>query len=87
MRSEGGKSVHKVVLEEILQLSLGGRVSEVSDIQSPSLSGAGDDGLVLRGIDGLVAASSDAGALGGGRGLVEGGVGHLGSGRFNGHVD
>ena len=75
MRSEG---LHKVVLEEILQLSLGGRIGEVSNIQSPTLRGAGDDGLVLGGVDGLVAASTDAGALSSARGLGEGGVGHLG---------
>ena len=50
---------HKVVLEEILQLSLSGRIGEVSNVESSTLGGAGDDGLVLRGVDGLVAAGSD----------------------------
>ena len=80
-----GTDLHKVVLEEILQLSLGGRIGEVSDVQSPSLSGARDDSLILGCVDGLVTASSNAGALGSSRGLGEGGVGHLGSSRFNGH--
>lgn len=74
------QNVHKVVLEELLQLSLGGRIGEVSDVQSPSLCGTGDDGLILRSVDGAVSASADAGALGSAGGLGEGGVGHLGSG-------
>lgn len=80
-----GANIHKVFLEELLQLSLGGRVSEVSNVKSPALSGAGDDGLVLRGIDGLVAAGTDAGAFSGASWLVEGGVCHLGSGSFDRH--
>ena len=72
--------VHKVLLEEFLQLSLRGRVGEVSDVESPPLGGTGDDSLILGCVDGLV-----AGALGSAGGLGEGGVGHLGSGRFNGH--
>jgi hypothetical protein len=61
--------VHKVVLEEFLQLPLGGRVSEISNVESPSLSSAGQDRLVLGG-----------GGLGAGglSSLVEGGSGHLG---------
>ena len=77
--------VHKVLLEEFLQLSLGGRVREVSDVQSPALGGTGDDGLVLRGVDGLVAAGPNAGAFGGAGRLVEGGVCHLGGGSFDRH--
>jgi hypothetical protein len=61
--------LHKVVLEEFLQLPLGGRVSEVPNVESPSLSGAGQDRLVLGG--------SRLGA-GGFSGVVEGGSGHLG---------
>jgi hypothetical protein len=76
--------VHKVVLEEILQLSLGGRVGEVSNVQSPALSGRRNDSLVLAGIDGLVAAGAHGGALGGGGRLVEGRGGHLGRGSVNG---
>ena len=76
---------HKVLLEEFLQLSLSGRVREVSDVESPPLSGASDDSLILGCVDGLVAASADASALGSAGGLGEGGVGHLGSSRVNGH--
>lgn len=83
----GWLNLHKVVLEEVLQLSLGGRVGEVSNVQSPTLSGAGDDGLVLRRVDRLVAAGANRGAFSGGAGLVEGGVCHLGGGSFDGHVD
>lgn len=77
--------IHKVVLEEVLQLSLGGRVGEVSNVQSPTLSGAGDHGLVLGRVDRLVSAGADGGALSGGSGLLEGGVCHLGGGSFDGH--
>lgn len=82
-RSEG--DVHKVILEEVLQLSLGGRVSEVSNVKSSTLSSAGDDCFVLSSVDGFVASSSDAGAFGCGCGLVEGSVCHLGGGSFDGH--
>jgi hypothetical protein len=61
--------LHKVVLEEVLQLPLGGRVREVSNVESPTLGGAGQDSLVLGcrglGASGLV-------------GVVEGRSGHLG---------
>ena len=79
MCMDGRAYVHKVVLEEIFQLSLSGRVGEVSDVQSPSLSGTGDDGLVLRRVDWFTA-SSDAGSFCSAGRLVEGGVGHLGGG-------
>lgn len=72
---------HKVVLEEVLQLPLGGRVREVSNIQSPSLGGAGQDSIVL-GCGGLLGAS--------GLGVVvEGGGGHLGGNTVDrcGHFD
>lgn len=78
-------NIHKVVLKELLQLSLGGRVSEVSNVKSPALSGAGDDGLVLRGVDRLVAASTDAGAFSGAGRLMEGGVRRLGGGSVGRH--
>lgn len=61
--------LHKVVLEEVLQLPLGGRVCEVSNVESPTLGGAGQDSLVLGG-SGL-----GGGVLGG---VVEGRGGHLG---------
>lgn len=90
MRIQGGRGhLHQVVLEELLQLSLGGRVREVPNVESPTLGGAGDNGLVLGGVDGLVAASADAGALGSAGGLGEGSVGHLGGGAIDfrsGHV-
>lgn len=72
--------LHKVVLEEILQLPLGGRVREVSNVKSPSLGGAGQDSLVLGGC-GL-----GSGGLGG---VFEGGGGHLGGDTVDrsGHVD
>ena len=70
---------HEVVLEEVLQLPLGGRVREVSNVKSPSLGGAGTHSLVL-GCGGLLG----AGALSGGRSVVvEGGVGHLGGDLFD----
>ena len=78
--------IHEVLLEELLQLSLSGRVREVSDVQSPSLSRAGDDSLVLRSVDWLVAASSNTSALGGVGGLVEVGVCHLAGDSVDGHV-
>lgn len=78
-------NLHQVVLEELLQLSLGGRVREVSNVQSPALGSTGNDCLVLGGVDGLVTTGTDAGALGRGRRLADGGVGHLGGGSFDGH--
>lgn len=64
---------HQVVLEEVLQLPLVGRICEVSNVKSPTLGGARTHSLVL-GCGGLLG----AGALGGGSGVVEGGGGHLG---------
>lgn len=66
-----GANSHEVVLEELLQLPLGGRVGEVPDVESPALGSAGDDCLILGSAGGLVALRS------GGR-LVEGGVCQLG---------
>lgn len=77
--------LHKVVLEEVLQLSLGGRVGEVSNVESSTFSSAGDDGLILRCIDGLVGTGSNAGAFSGSGGLIEGSGCHLGGGSFDGH--
>lgn len=77
--------LHKVVLEEVLQLSLSGRISEVSNVKSSALSSACDDSLVLRCVDGLVGAGSNASTFGGSGGLVEGSVCHLGGGSFDGH--
>jgi hypothetical protein len=65
--------VHQIVLEEVLQLPLVGRISEVSNVKSPALGGARTDSLILGG-GGLLG----AGALRGGSGVVEGGGGHLG---------
>ena len=63
-------NLHQVILEEVLELPLGGRICEVSNVESPSLSGAGKDSLVL-GCGGL--STSVVGI-----GLVEGGSGQLG---------
>jgi hypothetical protein len=74
MRHVGrGLHVHQVVLEEVLQLPLVGRIREVSNVKSPALGGARTHSLVLggRGLRG-------AGALRGGSRVVEGGGGHLG---------
>ena len=72
--------IHQVVLEEVLQLPLGGRISEVPNVESPTLSGAGKDSLVL-GCGGL-----GAGVL---CSIVEGGSGHLGGDTvdLSGHFD
>lgn len=70
--------LHQVVFEELLQLPLGGRIREVPNIESPTLSRTGNDSLVLSCIDGLVASSANVGAFGCAGGLVEGGVCHLG---------
>lgn len=75
-----GMHSHKVVLEEFLQFSLGGRVGEVSNVKSPALSGARNDSLVLGSVDGLV-----GGGAFGVRGL-EGGVSHLGGDSVDRHV-
>lgn len=64
--------LHQVVLEKLLQLPLGGRVSEVPNVKSPALGGAGDDGLVLSGR--LVVSRSG----------LEGGVCQLGGDILNG---
>jgi hypothetical protein len=45
-------NLHEVSLEEGLQLPLGGRVREVSDVESSSLRGAGQDRIVLGGLVG-----------------------------------
>lgn len=74
-----GMYAHQVVLEEVLQLPLGGRICEVSNVKSPALGGARTDSLVL-GCGGLLSAGV---ALGGGSVVVEGGVGQLGGGTVN----
>lgn len=72
--------IHQVVLEEILQLPLGGRVREVPDVKSPTLSSAGKDSLIL-GCVGLSASSLSV--------VIEGGVGQLGGNvvDWSGHID
>ena len=79
--------LHLVVLEEFFQLSLGGRISEVSDVQSPPFGSAGENSLILRRINGLISTSTDGGALGSAGGFGKGSGGHLGSNTFDGHVD
>lgn len=64
--------LHKVVLEEVLQFPLGGRICEVSNVKSPTLGGAGKNSIVL-GCGGL-----GASGLGVVVGVVEGGGGQLG---------
>ena len=54
-RVRGGKSklnLHKVSLEEGLQLPLGRRVREISDVESSSLRRASQDRIVLGGLVG-----------------------------------
>jgi hypothetical protein len=46
------QNVHEVSLEEGLQLPLGCRVGEVSDVESSSLRSAGQDRIVLGGLVG-----------------------------------
>jgi hypothetical protein len=74
-RAEIRVHLHQVVLEEVLQLPLGGRVREVSNVESPALSGARTHGLIVGG-RGLLS----TGILRVGRSVVvgEGGGGHLG---------
>lgn len=77
--------LHKIVLEEVLQLSLRGRICEVSNVKSPTLSSTGDDGFILRSVDGL-STSEGVGTFSVG-GLVKGSVCQLGGGSFDGHID
>lgn len=82
--------VHQVVLEEILQFPLSGRIGEVSDIKSSTLRSTLDDGLVLRGIDWLVATGANRGAFSGASRFGEGSGCHLGGSTVDGssgHVD
>lgn len=76
---EDGAHIHQVVLEEVLQLPLGGRICEVSNVKSPALGGARTHSLVL-GCGGLLGAGAlRRGGSGCGSGVVgEGGGGHLG---------
>lgn len=53
-RSVQRDNLHQVSLEERLQLPLGRRVREVSDVQSAALCSAGQNGLVVRSIGGLL---------------------------------
>lgn len=48
--------LHKVTLEELLQLPLSCRVGQVADVETASLSSAGEDGIVVGGrlIGGLI---------------------------------
>jgi len=78
----GGANLHQVALEEFLQLPLGCRVREISNVKSPALGGAGDDSLIL----GCVVGGSSlvAGAVVIVRsGVVEGGGCQLGGNVLN----
>lgn len=79
-----GDNVHEVVLEKVLQLPLGGRIGEVSNVKSPTLCSTLDDSFILRSVDGLVTSSADGGTLGGGGWLREGSGCHLGGGTVDG---
>ena len=84
-KAEIGGHLHQVVLEEILQPSLRGRISEVSNVKSSTFSSAGDNSLILRGVDRL--ASSEGVGTFSVCWLVKGSVCHLGGGSFDGHDD
>lgn len=77
----GGKRIHKIILEEVLQLSLSGRVREVPNVEPPAFSSRRSDSLILGGARGVVASRRTLG----GRGIGQASGGHLGSGSFNGH--
>ena len=49
-----GDDLHKVTIKESLQLPLGRRVREVSDIESATLCSAGKDGLIVGVLCGLI---------------------------------
>lgn len=74
----GGLHVHQIVLEEVLQLPLVGRVREVSNVKSPALGGACTDSLILGGGGLLGAGALRSWGGGSGSSVVEGGGGHLG---------
>ena len=57
------KDLHKVTLEELPQFPLRGRVREIPDVESTTLRSAGQNGLVLGGVDGLVTTSSGVGTI------------------------
>lgn len=66
------EDLHQVVLEELLQLLLGGRVREIPNVKSPTLSGTGNDGFILGSIDMIAVGLFDGG-----------GGGHLGGNTFD----
>jgi len=47
-------NLHKVTLEEFLQLPLGCRVGQVADVQAATFGSAGKDGIVVVGLVALV---------------------------------
>ena len=53
MKYEVEKNLHKESRKEILQLPIGGRVREVSDVQSTSLGSAGQNGIVVGRLGGV----------------------------------
>ena len=66
------KNLHQVSLEEGLQLPFGSRVREVTDVESATLCGAGQNCLIVSSIGRLV-------GRGDSRLLIEGGVAKSGS--------
>jgi hypothetical protein len=74
---EAKQNLHQVVLEEVLQLPLGGRICEVPNVKSSTLGCACNDSLVI------------GGRLFGGRIFVEGSVCQIGGNIIDccGHID
>lgn len=55
---KAGQYLHKVSLEEVLQLPLSCRIREVADVQAATFGSTGEDGIVGRlGVVSLVVAS------------------------------
>lgn len=76
------RHLHKVALEEFLQLLLLCRVGQVADVESPALGGAREDGSI-----GLVVGLGNAGIGQSVGNVIDGGVGgllHVGSRHFDG---
>lgn len=46
-KNTGEQDLHKVALEEFLQLPLGSRIGEVANVQAATLSGTGMDGVFV----------------------------------------
>lgn len=82
MHRTTNRHLHKVALEEFLQLLLLCRVGQVADVESPALGGAREDGSI-----GLVVGLGNAGIGQSVGNVIDGGVGgllHVGSRHFDG---